>query len=314
MSGHLFVHIGPPKSATTSLQCALEGIDHPRFVYGGVLQPRNRNHDTYAKTVLEYCTPDGGAVERVAQAMAEDIRRQVAMGKCVVISEEMLLLSQERSTWREKLQRLKALLGDIPTTVLVTVRNPEEALPSLYQEIYRSLPIRMKLSFAAFCKSEQSNCYDFHLILNELDALGFEPVRLLHFDIARRGRVSSQELFGKNDVLRKRDIPIGHQNAGLKRAAEVLERRIDKFTLKNFGQVPAIRWVVDRLNLRSSSVYRRTVQLLDRIQLRPSGYRSLVLPAKEAERFAKGYLMARKILESQAGIPADSSNLPDERA
>lgn len=37
-------------------------------------------------------------------------------------------------------------------------------------------------------------------------------------------------------------------------------------------------------------------------------YRSLVLPPKEAERFAKGYLMARKIFESQAEVPADSSN------
>lgn len=42
-TGKLYLHIGPPKTATTSLQIALQQANLPGVHYGGIFQPRESN-------------------------------------------------------------------------------------------------------------------------------------------------------------------------------------------------------------------------------------------------------------------------------
>ena len=50
-TGKLYLHIGPPKTATTSLQIALQKADLPRLHYGGTFQPRDNNVGSLAQTL-----------------------------------------------------------------------------------------------------------------------------------------------------------------------------------------------------------------------------------------------------------------------
>jgi len=296
MIGHLYLHIGPPKSGTTSLQYAFERIQHARFIYGGAYQPRERNQNSLANRLHHALNEDHQ--DAIIQ-IGEEISSLLAAGKHVLISEEMLLLTQEERTWPKKLVTLSNCFKDIPTTVIISLRDPAEGVPSLYQERFNGLSLRHKLSFGSFCESEKASCYDFSRVRNQLDQLGFHDIRYISFDSIYRGKISSHDLFGDRDILQMQEIPIGHANAGEKVKTDSSQRKLGGVTLKSLGRLTPIRWLIDRLGLRQASAYRQFVAGLDRVTLRPSGYRVLVMPEQSATRFHAGYLQALSILEGQ---------------
>lgn len=97
MTGHLYLHIGPPKSGTTSLQHTFERIQHPRFVYGGVYQPRERNRGTLANR-LDHALQEGE--QNDGNAIQEKNKRSRHCGEACVISEEVLLVNQRKGLGR----------------------------------------------------------------------------------------------------------------------------------------------------------------------------------------------------------------------
>lgn len=305
MTGHLYLHIGPPKSGTTSLQYALERIQHPRFIYGGVYQPRQRNQNSLANRLHHALKEDdqGAGIE-----VQEEISSLVGAGKHVVISEEILLLTQGERTWPRKLTMLKKWFKDIPTTVIISLRDPAEGVPSLYQELFNGLSLRHKISFRSFCESEKAHCYDFSRVREQLDQLGFHQVRYVSFDSVRKGRISSGDLFGDRDILQMVEIPIGHANAGEKGKGDSSQRKLGRITLKSLGQLTPVKWLIDRLGLRQASAYRWLVTGMDRVTLRPPGHRTLVMPEHSATRFHAGYQQALSTLEGQQAASERASD------
>ncbi|WFM70000.1 hypothetical protein [Halomonas sp. CKK8] len=285
MEGRLYLHIGPPKSGTTSLQLAFDKINHPQFVYGGVYQPRDRNAGSLANRLHQGLKEQES---RLLQGVAEEVRSLVAQGNQVMISEEMLLLTQGPKKWRKKLDDMRELFNDIPTTVIISLRDPLEGVPSLYQEIFSGLPLRYKINFSRFCESDIASCYDFDCVQKELSVIGYDDIRFLSFDGIRKGNISSADLLGENDILKISQIPIGHANAGDKKA-NANQRKVAGVTLKNLGQLPPVRWAIERFGLRSAPWYRHFVNRLDVVSLRRAGYRNLTVPADSAERFSAGY-------------------------
>lgn len=138
MEGRLFLHIGPPKTATTSLQVAFERLSHPRYSYGGTFQPRERNTGSLAHQL--HRAVGEGAPALPAQVAA--VEAKLAEGGIVLISEEMLSLRQEGVATAAKIARLGRLFSGLPVTVLATLRDPVEALPSLFQELRAGLPLK----------------------------------------------------------------------------------------------------------------------------------------------------------------------------
>lgn len=296
MTGHLYLHIGPPKSGTTSLQDAFGRIRHSRFVYGGVYQPRELNSKSLASRLHCMLNNDD---QSVGMGVREEISRFVEAGKHVLISEEMLLLTQGERTWPKKLKLLNDLLDGIPTTVIVSLRDPAEGVPSLYQQLFNWLPLRHKISYASFCESEKARCYDFGEVRERLDQLGFSEIRYISFDAICNGRISSSEVFGDCDILDLAEMPIGHINVGEKVEENRNKRKLDGITLKSFGRLAPIRWLVDHLGIRQTRIYRRLVSSIEMITFKPPGYRDLIMPRSAAVRFRAGYLQALAALETQ---------------
>ncbi len=133
-----YVHIGLPKTATTTLQADLfEPGDGIYWEYLGVLQPRHR------KQAAKYL--DLMAVLSDNTKLSSDSVRLLRTELSSNYSDLPLLMSEECITtdggtsWQEKLSRLSVILNGFEVKLIVSVRRPREALYSLYAELYSSL-------------------------------------------------------------------------------------------------------------------------------------------------------------------------------
>lgn len=132
MMGRVSVHIGLPKTATTTLQ--RDVFPHIEEVhYVGVRHPRETAQDPLY-TVLT----DGLRTGQLDLARRE-LKQALQQHRHVVLSEEMILLPEPQETWRDKIPRLALLLNDLPHTLLVTVRSPARGMFSFYCELQRNL-------------------------------------------------------------------------------------------------------------------------------------------------------------------------------
>ena len=109
MKGRVFLHVGPPKTATTALQLAFEDLRHPKYVFGGTFQPRVRNKDSLADVLVKATGGDGEA----AATVIERVKNSLVDGDIVLISEEMLSLEQKAVPMCEKIERLGAIFRRI---------------------------------------------------------------------------------------------------------------------------------------------------------------------------------------------------------
>ena len=77
-AGKLYLHIGPPKTATTSLQVAFQETDLAALHYGGTFQPREANAGSLAQTLHRATagrlTPQDADVRAALGAIREHLR------------------------------------------------------------------------------------------------------------------------------------------------------------------------------------------------------------------------------------------------
>ena len=171
MKPKIVVHIGPPKTATTSLQYALKEITNPNFYYGGVLQPRNCLQYFDLGKQLYYLVVD--KKQRFDEDLFLQRLRDIADKYSVVLlSEEMFLVFQQDCSVEEKLSRLCGLLSEFDLTLLYTYRNPNSAIPSLYQELYDRLPSEYVDNYSRFVESNYSVVYDIEYVKQIVNKFG----------------------------------------------------------------------------------------------------------------------------------------------
>lgn len=133
MSTRVYVHIGLPKTGTTFVQSALwEGRD--ALAAAGCLVPGEQRASSWrAASDLLGRRPKGadarnvsGAWDTVAAAITD------WKGERAIFSEELLVTATRR-----QVQQLVSSLGDAEVHVVVTVRDLERVLPSLWQQEVR---------------------------------------------------------------------------------------------------------------------------------------------------------------------------------
>lgn len=304
MTGRLFLHIGPPKSATTSLQVALEGLVHERYRYDGVFQPRERNSGSLAQRLHNAVL---GGSDSDTGASLKTLRDWITSGGIAVVSEEMLSLQQGSLSTADKLGRIGRLLSGIPTTVLVTLRDPVEALPSLFQELWSGLPLSLQLDFPRFCSDGRTDCYDYALLSRCLEDAGLDDLRWLDFRVLSGNQLTTGDLFGPLDLWQSQPMALEKLNTGAK-AASGSARRIGRSSLRAIGRAPPIRAAIDRLGLRGSRLLRWGAALSDRVKLGPEeGFRTLVVPPQRAEALRAGHAaMLERLRKQDVGMGSAS--------
>lgn len=139
MSRKIFVHIGLPKTATTTLQSKyFPNLDcNFGFKYTGVFQPRGSKKEANVYKSLCHAVFNGesSAFDNAIALMPKDCR--------LIVSEEMFTVGQEQRSWQENLKLLQAALAGYDYRILVTLRNPVAAIFSYYvelEDVRRSVP------------------------------------------------------------------------------------------------------------------------------------------------------------------------------
>lgn len=73
-------------------------------------------------------------------------------------------------------------------------------------------------------------------------------------------------------------------------------------SLRGLGRVPLVRAAIDGLGLRGSTLVRWGAALSERVKVGPSGYRKLIVPARQAAGLREGYhAMLRRLQPSDDG-------------
>lgn len=295
MTGRLFLHIGPPKTATTALQYAFEEIAAEALIYGGTFQPRDRNDGSLSDILLR--ASSGRRSHPLEEALTR-IREDVRSGKIVVISEEMLSLSTTASM-ADKLAFLGRCFAGLPTTIILCIRDPQDAIPSLYQELYRSQPFLTKLSFSRFCRSDAIACYDYRRIITLLQKAGLDTVRIIGFERICSGGLTARELFDHPGLPDTRLSLRKVNTSRIKDNSKV--RKLEPFSLRMLGQTRLFRKLRELPPFRGDQVARGLAAIAERIRIPKSEYRRLAIPQAQARHYEASYRFACRLEAARAG-------------
>ena len=183
--GKIFIHIGLPKTATTSLQSQyFPALDQKKIKYLGVFQPRSGQETTGYRVIVDAIY--SGDTENATKWLKENLN-----GSCaVLLSEECILVSDSTKDWRCKLENLGVLLEGLDYELLVTVRDPVGAIFSYYIELYKSFSKERKsfLDLAMF--DPRMEIYHYSKLFSEIEK-HFESRRVFvkKFEEIKRGDV-----------------------------------------------------------------------------------------------------------------------------
>jgi hypothetical protein len=213
--GRLIVHIGLPKSGTTSLQ--QDVFPKLKCCYLGVNQPRERaQHGLYTR-IIEYskCAPTEECIREIRAELRELIKYSD-----VLLSDEMFTVDQNNARWQDKLKRLSVLFEGLDTEILVTLREPVSAAKSYFVEL---------------CSQNRGYCamaaHDFILNSNEAKIYQYD---LLMSELKRNFRNTPISLFAFEDIVVNKNIQRLLDSLGLKEECAItLENRNTKLESKS---------------------------------------------------------------------------------
>ena len=134
-----FLHIGLHKTATTSLQAALfpniSGVNYiGRYAEGPIYG------DPLYYRIIKYAFSPNSPTEKDQKFLQHIIFSRLQKEK-LLLSDEWFtsdydqLFGLKSCSWQEKVYRLGRVLRDVPVKVLVTTREPVEAVYSMYCEM-----------------------------------------------------------------------------------------------------------------------------------------------------------------------------------
>lgn len=187
--GELIIHLGPPKTATTSLQTFFHKLDHPEIVYGGVAQPwKTTKKNSIEKKLYAAITQNE---PNSAKEVIEEIKYNLEKGKSVFISDEMFLV-KTKETVDSKLRKLFVLLSQFNPMVLLVTREPQAVIESYFGEICNKIEIKNIESFA-----ESSHCeiYKYLSLQKKILNVGYSKIVFLHYKKLVKGNYKLSDIF-----------------------------------------------------------------------------------------------------------------------
>lgn len=206
----IIVHVGPPKTGTTSLQYYYKEVDiSPKnAVYVGVFQPRQKHNKTgennLVRDVLSYSKdPDVNMLNKIHSSF----NKLFIKYDSIIISEEMLLFTEN---WSSRINNLHNLISKYDHELIVCLRDIRKALPSYYGEVYNNLPKVYRNSFTKFEKSKHCLIYDYTKIHENLHI--FSKVNYIEFEKLINNKYSEKDLLpGIGD--KTKNVVMGKQNS-----------------------------------------------------------------------------------------------------
>lgn len=212
----IVVHIGPPKTATTSLQFFLQNMQIENTAYVGVFQPRheNKERNELRDNLFDFLRHGRERKRKIVKMLIDKVQC-----RNLIFSEEMIL---HGPNWKKKIRHLSELLEEYPHIVKVCVRDPASSIPSYYQEMYERLSPQLRNSYPAFVNSSYADIYDYENVYCHLQESGIVNVECFTFENLIEGKltvddfVHGHSLYGKkhNITLHKKNSSNGAVRKG----------------------------------------------------------------------------------------------------
>lgn len=261
----LFIHLGPPKTATTALQSFMQERHGSPIAYKGIHQPRSAEDQSLCSRLYHAvcATPPGDAARL---SLRTEILDLLGEGRDILISEEMFLVDQH-IPHQEKISRLFGFLAGLPVSIVLCLRDPLDAVRSMYQELFGTLRLVEKLSFNKFLAGNQPRVFDYRYLVHLIGSSGTRDIRIVRFEDLVDGRLDFNAIFGIEGDTTKVDLIL--QNPGLS-AGKAGERHL--------GPV-VTPWIP--------------------VQLRQAGPRRLDFPQEVSDRLVSGW---KDVLETHAFV------------
>lgn len=167
----LILHIGLPKTGTTTMQYGLFSLADNLDFYLGKFSDRE---DGFHGAVSDFLSG------RVSATEARGLIAPALEGTGVrLYSNEMITVSSTL-TWTEKLARLSALFAGHRLSVVATTRLPSKLGPSVFAELQPAMPWS---DFEDFLRDPQSLWLNPELLYDAIVASGLAPAeRIFFFD------------------------------------------------------------------------------------------------------------------------------------
>lgn len=301
MTGKIVVHIGLPKTATTTLQTEIfPALASENIVYGGVFQPRNDHRQNEIYQIFYESIDSGKGIVDVRETLSAFTRDNVTL----VISEEMISVSGQRNSWRGKLDNLKRLIEGFDYTLVVTVRDPVQAMFSYYVECYELLSRRYKNDFLACALQDESmEIYHYKTLIKELTSrFDRARLRLISFENIINNELSDLISATSPDRHLSLDRPIGNLNAREREQRYVVINQVLRVT--NFlpqalnGPLLVEKRPLKRVRSRLNKIWSKLGRLQVRVKKVKIAYPSTAVTStlKEALR------QDNDVLDQQFGI------------
>lgn len=244
MKRRIVLHIGLPKTATSTLQKCV----FPKFEirYLGVNQPRDSEQDSVYTDLLEYTSSEYASTEALT-SLRKKITSLITDDEILplVISEEMFCIDEVHVSWQNKVERLGRVFSGFNIEVLVTVRKPLEAMYSLYVELFNNISHEYTTFDEFFYKCNNCKIYEYKYFSSVLEG-SFAPETIKYFPF--EGLVD-EELFitelGKMiNVNKKNNIKLDNINA---KKEDRTGYKTSDMTIGNFisriHKISLIRWL-----------------------------------------------------------------------
>lgn len=181
MPNRVYVHIGLPKTATTTLQLDyFPHVNNKEYLFLGIRQPRGQKESDPLFTQVISAARSGDSIAEANQALKG---RLAEKQQSLIISEEMLTVSSTQVTWQEQLSNLGKILEGIDHKLLVTVREPVSAMFSFYVELYERFQ-KKGLPFQELAVSDNDfRIYNYDSLLKALsESFDLQHVYLQKFE------------------------------------------------------------------------------------------------------------------------------------
>jgi hypothetical protein len=150
-----FLHIGLPKTGTTTLQQKV----FPEVFSEGFYAGRYADDKLSSKilSVIQEVSIGYGVNSEAKVRYKEALQEIPAQKKFLLLSDEMLTVNSEGVTWDEKINNVLKFLSGYEVSVIITIRDPIAALYSFYIETYN---VREKgVGFSEYMLLSQAKIY-----------------------------------------------------------------------------------------------------------------------------------------------------------
>ncbi|PKG43429.1 sulfotransferase domain-containing protein [Psychroflexus sp. MES1-P1E] len=169
----IILHIGSPKTGSSTLQSLFNKILKQNYIGVGSREAHLNEE------IINFVRGERQNINDIQN----DIYKLLDKNQTLLYSDERVLFEYtSENNWKQQLKKLFDVfnLNQVELSVVIGVRDPVDALPSLYQQM-RNIKSVCLLSLQEFVNTRQASIFNYEMLKVELFKIGFKDLKYFDF-------------------------------------------------------------------------------------------------------------------------------------